>query len=337
MRFGIIGCGDIAENSFAPSLVKSDLTELVAVCRRDLRKAKAFADTFGCPAAYASDEEVLDDPNVHAVVIATPPNVHCDQTLRAAAAGKHVLVEKPMGMNAAECRRMIEGCRKAGVKLAVAYRRRVFPQVLKAKALIADGAIGRTVSVRTHYSGRYGASLPSWRLDPVIGGGGAMMDMAVHRIEVLLNFAAQPTEVSAMVETVDHDWQVDDSCGLLIRFEDGTFGVHSTVLTSPPRHDTAQIDGTEGRILMDPLEFGTDHIVLEKPGKTERVPVASLEAPYFDQPMIEDFVRAVDEDREPACDGMAGFVTQAVVDAAYRSAIERREVSVEQLQDQKRD
>jgi len=331
MRFGIIGCGDIAEKSFAPSLVKSKLTELVAVCRRDLGKAREFAEAFECPAAYDSDEELLGDPKVEAVVIATPPNVHCDQVLRAAAAGKHALVEKPMGMNAAECRRMIDGCRQAGVKLAVAYRRRVFPQVLKAKALIAECAIGRTVSVRTHYSGRYGASLPNWRLDPAIGGGGAMMDMAVHRIEVLLNFAARPTEVSAVVETVDHDWEVDDSCGLLIRFADGTFGVHSTVLTSPPRHDSAQIDGTEGRILMDPLEFGTEYLVLEKPGNTEKIPVEPLAAPYFDQPMIEDFVRAIDEDREPACDAEAGFVTQAVVDAAYRSAEQNRSVSVEAL------
>ena len=223
----------------------------------------------------------------------------------------------------------IDGCREADVRLAVAYRRRLFPQVMKAKALIADGVIGRTVCVRTHYSGKYGADLENWRLDPAIGGGGAMMDMAVHRIEVLLNFAARPTEVSALVETVDHDWQVDDSCGLLIRFADGTFGVHSTVLTSPPRHDAAQIDGTDGRILMDPLEFGTDHLILEKPGETVRVPVEPLASPYFDLPMIEDFVRAVGEDREPVCDGQAGFVTQAVVDAAYRAAEQKRSVSVE--------
>ena len=312
-------------------MVKSDLTELVAVCRRDLDRARAFADTFECPAAYASDEDLLNDPKVEAVVIATPPNVHCDQTLLAASHGKHVLVEKPMAMNASECRRMIDGCREAGVKLAVAYRRRVFPQVLKAKALIADGAIGRTVCVRTHYSGRYGADLANWRLDPAVGGGGAMMDMAVHRIEVLLNFAARPTEVSALVETVDNDWEVDDSCGLLIRFDDGTFGVHSTILTSPPRHDSAQIDGTEGRILMDPLEFGVDHILLEKPREAERIPVGPLAAPYFDQPMIEDFVRAIGEDREPACDGQAGLVTQAVVDAAYRSGREGRAVAVEKL------
>ena len=79
------------------------------------------------------------------------------------------------------------------------------------------------------------------------------------------------------------------------------------------------------------MEFGIDHIVLEKPGKSERVSVEPLAAPYFDQPMIEDFVKAVAEDREPACDGMAGFVTQAVVDAAYRSGEERRAVAVEGL------
>ena len=328
LPFGIVGCGDIAEKSFAPSLVKSDMTELTAVCRRDLALAEKFADKFGKPSVYSSAEEVIRDQNVAAVVLATPPNVHLEEALLGAESGKHVLCEKPMAMNARECREMVQACREAGVKLAVAYRRRVFPQVVKAKELISSGAIGRVVCVRTHFSGLCQME-DSWRTEPSVSGGGMMMDMAVHRLEVLLNFAGHPVDVQAMVETVHHDWPVDDSCAILLRFEDGKIGVHSTIGTSPPRRDFAQIDGTAGRILIDPLEFGVDHIDFEKSNGIEQIPVNPLENPYFDLPMIEDFVQSIAEDREPLCDGVSGYWTQAVVDASYLSAEKGQRVTVE--------
>lgn len=327
LKFGIIGCGSIAGHSFAPSLCNSAVAELVAVCRRDRDKAQGFAEQFvGC-AHYGSAEELLDDDNVKAVVVATPTDSHCQYTVLAAKRGRHVICEKPMGRNADECRQMIEACRKAGVKLGVAYRRRLFPQVLKAKALIAGGRIGRVVCVRTHYSGWMSVGPDEWRVDPGIGG--AMMEMAVHRLEVLLQFAAAPVAVSALVESVHHEWPVDDSDAILLKFADGTIGVHSTVLCSNPRRDMAHIDGTEGRIMIDALEFGSKNLRVETATTIEDVLVEPLQNPYFDQPMIDDFVNAVREDREPVCDGGTGFVVQAVVDAAFAAAREKRMVAVE--------
>lgn len=329
LKFGIIGCGAIAANSFAPSLCNSEEAELVAVCRRDKGKARNFAEQFGGCADYDSAEDLLADEEVEAVVVATPTDTHRDYTVLAAERGKHVICEKPMARDAAECRQMVEACQKAGVKLAVAYRRRLFPQVLKAKALIAEGRIGRVVSVRTHYSGWMSVGPDEWRVDPGIGG--AMMEMAVHRLEVLLNLAAAPVEVSALVETVEHPWPVDDTDAILLKFADGTVGVHSTVLCSNPRRDMAHIDGTQGRIMIDSLEFGSDNLRLETADGIEEIAVVPLENPYFDRPMIDDFVRAVREDREPVCDGNTGFTVQAVVDAAFASAKEKRTLSVEAL------
>ena len=329
IKFGIIGCGAIAANSFAPSLCNSEEAELVAVCRRDKGKARNFAEQFGGCSHYDSAEDLLADEEVEAVVVATPTDTHRDYTVLAAERGKHVICEKPMARDAAECRQMVEACQKAGVKLAVAYRRRLFPQVLKAKALIAEGRIGRVVSVRTHYSGWMSVGPDEWRVEPGIGG--AMMEMAVHRLEVLLNLAAAPVEVSALVETVEHPWPVDDTDAILLKFADGTVGVHSTVLCSNPRRDMAHIDGTQGRIMIDSLEFGSDNLRLETADGIEEIAVVPLENPYFDRPMIDDFVRAVREDREPVCDGNTGFTVQAVVDAAFASAKEKRTLSVEAL------
>ena len=327
LRFGIIGCGSIAASSFAPSLLKSERAELTAVCRRDLDKAREFAERFGDCTAYGSAEELLSDPQVDAVIVSTPTDSHRDYTTLAAQKGKHVLCEKPMARHAEECREMIAACRQAGVKLGVAYRRRLFPQVLKAQELIAAGRIGRVVCVRTHYSGWMEAGAGNWRIDPEIGG--AMMEMAVHRIEVMLNFGGQPAEVSALVETVHHDWPVDDSDALLVKFADGKIGMHSTILTSKPRRDMAQIDGTEGRILIDSLEFSSDQIRLETSDGVEDIAVAPLEQPYFDLPMIDDFVVAISDNRQPVCDAETGYWVQAVCDAAFHSAREKKTLAVE--------
>ncbi|MFH1567687.1 MAG: Gfo/Idh/MocA family oxidoreductase [Gemmatimonadota bacterium] len=317
MRFGIIGAGSIAANSFAPSLMRSKRAELAAVCRRDLGRAREFAGRFGGCAAFGSAEELVKSGEVDAVIVTTPTDTHCEYTVLAARQGLHVLCEKPMARNAGECRAMIKECQHSGVRLGVAYRRRVWPQVVEARRLIEAGRIGRVVCVRTHYSGLTELAEGAWQRRPEIGG--ALMEMAVHRIEVLLNFAGRPTSVSALVETVSHDWPVDDSVALLLQFADGKIGVHSTILTSPPRHDFAQVDGTEGRLILDPLEFHADRVLVESGSGSEAIPVTALESPYFDLPMIEDFVDAVQEGREPACDAVSGYWVQAVADAAVES------------------
>ena len=167
--------------------------DLVAVCRRDITQAADFAAQHGghC-AAYGDAKALLADPAVDAVIIATPTHTHAELAVLAAQHGKHVLVEKPMARNKEECKRMIDACQQANVSLGVCYRRRMFPQVLKAKELVAAGTIGEVLTVRTHCSAlqdtlkaeRDGFS-QDWGAEPQLGG--AMMEMASHRIEVLLN------------------------------------------------------------------------------------------------------------------------------------------------------
>ena len=326
LRWGILGCGDIAGKTFAPCLVASPLCELVAVSRRNGDAARAFAERFHVPHWHTNDAELLAREDVDAVVIATPPHVHREQTLAAAARGKHVLVEKPMALNPAECREMVDACRAANVRLGVAYRRRLFPQVVRAKQLIAAGAIGRVTLVRGHYSGRMDLDDAEWRLDPEVGGGGAMMDMACHRLEVLLNLGGPVTEVMAMVETIAMPWSVDDTGCLTLRFASGALGVHSTTLTSPPRYDLVEVDGTGGKLVLDPLEHWSDSVRWIRPNGEERVPVEPVTSEFQDLAMLDDFVHAVREGREPECSGEAGLRTQELIEAAYHSAQERRAV-----------
>jgi predicted dehydrogenase len=323
LRWGILGCGDIAAQTFAPCLVASDQCELVAVARRSGDAARAFAARFEAPHWFTRDAELLERPDVDAVVIATPPHLHYAQTLAAAAHGKHVLVEKPMALHPSQCREMIEACRAANVRLAVAYRRRLFPQVVRAKQLIADGAIGRVTLVRGHYSGRMDLDADAWRLDPKATDGGALMDMACHRLEVMLNLGGAVTEVAAMVDTVAQPWPVDDTACLVLRFASGALGVHSTTLNSPPRYDFVQVDGTQGKLLLDPMEHWADHLRLIRDAGEERIAVEPVTAAFQDLAMIEDFVAAVRDGREPTCSAEAGLRTQELIEAALRASRER--------------
>ncbi len=142
IRWGTLGCGDVCERKSGPPLYETEGSRLVAVMRRDLAKARDFAARHGVPRAYGTVGELVGDPGVNAVYVASPHACHRDHTLAAARAGKHVLCEKDMALNVAECDEMIAACAEAGVTLGVAFYRRCYPVVLRAKALVDSGGWG---------------------------------------------------------------------------------------------------------------------------------------------------------------------------------------------------
>ena len=141
IRWGIIGCGDVARKRVAGAIQSDPNSELVAVCRRDEAKLRAFADEFEVSVATTSADEVIASAAVDAVYIATPVNLHCPQAIAAAAAGKHVLVEKPMAMSTVDCDAMIAACAKADVRLGVAFYRPFYPIIHRMQELIQSGEI----------------------------------------------------------------------------------------------------------------------------------------------------------------------------------------------------
>jgi predicted dehydrogenase len=184
VQWGIIGCGDVTEVKSGPALYKIKGSSLVAVMRRDGKKAEDYAWRHNVPRWYDDADKLINDPDVNAVYIATPPGSHAEYTIRVAAAGKPVYVEKPMARSFAECRQMLAACERAGVPLWVAYYRRGLPNHLKVKELIDSGAIGeiRLVNIRLYYSPDWhpvadSKNLP-WRVDPQIAGGGFFLDLA---------------------------------------------------------------------------------------------------------------------------------------------------------------
>ena len=169
-----------------PPLYSVDDSELIAVMRRDRVKAEAFAERHGAKRVYTDIDALLADDETQCDLRRNAaPYLHCEHTLRTAEAGKHVLCEKPMAMRVDECQRMVNACRDAGVTLMLAYYRNFYPNIVKMKALMDEGAIGDVVLARVNHTGFYNPNrhdLSSWRVDPKVSGGGVLMDLGSHRI-----------------------------------------------------------------------------------------------------------------------------------------------------------
>lgn len=319
IRWGIIGCGDVARKRVAGAIQNDTCSELVAVCRRNEEKLREFADEFRVSTATTSAEELIASPEIDAVYIATPVNLHCPQTIAAAEAGKHVLVEKPMAMSTAECNEMIVACSKADVRLGVAYYRPFYPVVHRIQQLIEAGEIGAVLSVSATTCTPFAIDSDEdgyWRVLPEAGGGGALMDIGSHRLDLFLRLFGSVSDVKAQCGTVAANYQVDDVATLALRFESGVQGVLHCCFGSTTDPDEFAVLGTEGRLVSRPLnggeliiEHGRDEIV-------EQHPPAS----NFNSPLIADFSAAILECRSPLVSGEVGRNVNSAMERAYASS-----------------
>jgi predicted dehydrogenase len=200
VRWGMIGCGDVAEVKAGPGFQKASWSSLVAVTRRDQDKARDFAARHGVERVHATAADLIADPAVDAVYIATPPSTHCELALLVARARKPCLVEKPMAMNHRECLQMVDAFETAGRSLWVAYYRRALPRYLLVRDLLREDAVGRLTSVQIEVFDRLasGDRVRQWRLDPSIAGAGLFLDVGSHCLD-MIDFLVGPLEDAAAV------------------------------------------------------------------------------------------------------------------------------------------
>jgi 1,5-anhydro-D-fructose reductase (1,5-anhydro-D-mannitol-forming) len=226
IRWGIIGCGAVTEVKSGPGFQKAEGSALVAVMRRDRQKAVDFAKRHGVPRAYDRAQALIEDPEVDAVYVATPPSSHCDLALAVAAAGKPCLVEKPMAMNHAECLRMNDAFRASGHPLFVAYYRRALSRFRKVRELIGSEAIGSPSAVQVNIAEPLacGEQASGWRFDASIAGGGLFLDLASHCLDLLDFLLGSITEVAGFAVNTGGAYTVEDVTGAAFRFERGMVG-----------------------------------------------------------------------------------------------------------------
>jgi predicted dehydrogenase len=328
VSWGIIGAGDIARKQTARAIAAVPSARLEAIMRRDPQEAQAFAREFGAAKAYSGVEQVLADPEIDAVYIATPVHLHAEQTIAAARAAKHVLVEKPMAMSTAECRAMILACRQAGVKLMVCYYQRFNARHIKARELVAEGAIGQVTMAQTRQVFLYPPAPGLWRQLPAQGGGGALMDVGVHGIDTLRFILGEVETVSALVDTLAFDFAVDDTATVLLRFRGGVQGVVSVAFSVPSvdEVDYLEICGTGGRLWTAPLQSKDSRGLLRVSTPTGEQKHTFQQSTH--QALIEAFNRSIEQDEPAAVPGEEGLRGLAVVEAAYASARTGRSIPI---------
>lgn len=320
VRWGLIGCGDISRKRVAPALRDLESCELVAVNRSRAELAEEFAREFGARRWHRDWRELIADAEVDAVYISTPVYLHAEQTIVAAEAGKHVLCEKPMAMNPAECDRMIAAGRANGVKLGIAYYRHFYPVLLRAKEIIAAGEIGKPVLAQINAFERFNPQPGEdrhWLVEKAKAGGGPMMDFGCHRIEVLMNLFGSINRITSLVGSALFEREVEDTCVAGFEFESKLQAVLTVSHASFESRDTLDIFGSEGSLHIASLNRGELRIKTAAGERTEQHPPHA----NIHLPLIEDFTRAVIENREPQVDGVIGREVARIEEAIYAGGI----------------
>ena len=226
INWGIIGCGNVTEVKSGPAFAKVDGSRLVAVMRRDGSKAKDYARRHHVPKWYDNANQLIQDPDVNAVYVATPPSSHARYAIQAMEAGKAVYVEKPMAASFTECMAMNEVSIRTGIPLYVAYYRRFLPYFRKVKEILESGLLGRIllVQLNLHLPSRREDLNPDdipWRVDPDIAGAGYFYDMASHQIDLFEWYFGRAREVSGKSMNRAGLYATEDVVMTHILFESG--------------------------------------------------------------------------------------------------------------------
>lgn len=254
LGWGVLGCGWVARDYVAPAMAASRNGRVVALCDRSPGElARVGADHPGA-ARHTNLAAFLATPGLDAVYVATPNDSHAVLTEAAAAAGKHVFCEKPMALDAAGAGRMVDACRRAGVTYATAFDQRYHPAHRRLAALVRGGELGRIACVRIHYA----CWMPrdwaadNWRVDPARAGGGAMIDLAPHGLDLAQHLIGEPVEtVACLTQRRIFDYPVDDGAVLIARTAGGALVSHTVAYNRPdvfPRREL-EVIGDRGRAL----------------------------------------------------------------------------------------
>ena len=318
IRWGIIGCGDVTELKSGPAFNKVNHSELVAVMRRNAEKAKEYANRHHVPKWYNDADELIHDPDVNAVYVATPPSSHEEYTIAALKAGKPVYVEKPMSVNAASAVNMAAAAANAQQKLTVAHYRRAQPLFQKIKQLIKEKVIGDTRCARLSL---YKPSLSkadmqvektAWRIDPSFAGGGLFHDLSPHQLDLMYYFLGDAEKAMGIANNQQGLYHADDVVSGNILFKNGVqfSGVWAFNVSAPDEKDECEILGAKGKIVFSFFEHKPVTVTVD--GKTEIYKFDALH--HVQQPMIEKTVEYFLGAGPNPCSGEEGAEVMRLID-----------------------
>ena len=317
IKWGFIGCGEATKYKSGPAFQKIENSEVVAVMSRKFEKAEKYAKERGIARWYDDAQMLINDPEINAVYIATPPSSHATYAIMAMKAGKAVYIEKPMAVTYEECCRINRVSQETGMPCFVAYYRRYLPYFQKVKTLIEEGSIGNIINIQVRFAqpprslDRKEGILP-WRLQPDIAGGGYFYDLAPHQIDLLQEIFGCILEASGYKSNRGGLYNTEDSISACFQFENGLVGSGSWcfVAHESVKEDRIVVVGDKGSLSFsvytyEPItlhtEEGCKEIVVENPT-------------YVQQPLIQAVVDHLLGKSTCTCDGESATLTNWVMD-----------------------
>lgn len=328
--YAVVGLGGYAQVIMS-KFAECEHSRLAALVSGTPAKLEKYGTQYGVPAShrysYATFDTIRDNPDVDVVYVILPNAMHAEYTVRAAKAGKHVMCEKPMAISSAECRTMIDACRRAGRKLMIGYRSRFEPNNQLAIKLAREKFVGPTRVITSEHG--FPIRPNQWRLDRPLSGGGSLMDIGVYSLNAVRYLSGEePVEVSAIESTDRTDPRfktVEDRITFLLRFPSG---IEATCVSSySSGHGAFRVVGTEGWIGMEPATPYEGHrLFVHKDGKMAERTVPTTKGQHAGQ--LDHLAQCILDGTEPIVAGEEGLADLKVIEAIYRSAREGRRISL---------
>ncbi len=317
VRWGIIGCGDVCEVKSGPAFYKADGSSLVAVMRRDANKAEAFARRHHVGRWYSDANCLIDDPEVDAIYVATPPASHAQYAIRSMQTGKPVYVEKPMAASYIECQEMNRVSLETGIPLLVAYYRRSLPYFLKVKEIIDSGEIGDMITVNicfraTAHPQDSDPQNQPWRVKPEIAGAGYFYDMACHTLDILDFLLGEIADACGQTTNRSGFYAAEDTVTASLRFASGAIGCGEWAYAAPAASvcDYVELTGSKGSIRFATFSFAPVWVQTAY----AQAEYAFPRPEHIQQPMIESVVACLCGKGQSPSTGISAARTNHVMD-----------------------
>ncbi len=345
VKWGVIGCGGIADRRTIPGMMLSDKVELVAVMDANMDVAEKCKEKYGAKYAFSNFEDVLALSEIEAVYIASPVFFHKEQAIKAAKAKKHILLEKPVALTVADAEEIKKACEENNVKISIGFLMRFHEYHQKIREIIAEGKIGNVVSMRGQFTCWYPDIEGAWRQNKALSGGGALVDMGIHVIDLLHYITGlKAVEVAAFNQTQTFGYEVDDSSNLIMKMDNGSVAYVDSNFNIPDAASVAKLEiyGTKGSIVASGTlaqdEVGTVNVLIsddnvgydasQSRGELSAVSLEKTSNGNMYTKEVEGLCDAIAANTDVPVSIESAIYDQKIIEAAYKSSEDKKFVAV---------